>query len=228
MQPYHVALFDFDGTLCDSCDAIIADIQATFAHFGKTCPHRDHLMTVMENGVSMTESLKMLNPELMASGPSTLELWLTTYRQISRKTPRPMFDSAVAVIKALKAADIKVLIVSNNTEANILRSLKRAKLEKQIDQIFAISENYPLKPDPSVFQHYILPAYATFPSHSFMMIGDTATDLQFAQNIGIDSCWAQYGIGNVEDCEALTPTYRVTELSDVLPVLLGTQSQTQK
>jgi phosphoglycolate phosphatase len=228
MQPYQVALFDFDGTLCDSCDAIIADIEATFAHFGKPCPQRAHLMTVMENGISMTESLKMLNPELMASGPALLKSWIDTYRQISRKNKRPMFEGVATVIKALKDADIKVLIVSNNTEANILRSLKRVKLEKHIDQIFAISEEYPLKPDPSVFHHFILPAYATFPSNSFMMIGDTATDLQFAQNVGIDSCWAQYGIGNTEDCDALNPTHRIHSLMEVVPLLLGTQSQTQK
>lgn len=228
MHPYHVALFDFDGTLCDSCDAIVADIEATFAHFGKPYPQKAHLMTVMENGISMSESLKMLNPELMASGPSLLESWLDTYRQISRQNKRPMFEGVGTVIKALKEADIKVLIVSNNTEANILRSLKRIKLEKYVDEIFAISEDYPLKPDPQVFQHFILPAYATFPASSFLMIGDTATDLQFAQNIGIDSCWAQYGIGNTEDCEALNPLYRVNALTDVVPVLLGTQSQKQK
>ena len=56
-----------------------------------------------------------------------------------------------------------------------------------------------------------------------IMVGDTSTDIQFAQNIGIDSCWAKYGLGNEEDCYSLAPNYCIDSITDVLPIVLGSK-----
>lgn len=224
MNNYQVAIFDFDGTICDSEQAITNDIKKTFKHFNKEVPSDTHIRTVMENGVGMIDTLKMLHPGLMAIGESEINKWLDTYREISKKTPRPLYNQANEVIKELKKEGIKTIIVSNNTEANIKRTLKESDIESDIELILGISDEYPLKPHPDIFNHHILPKYANFPLREFIMIGDTSTDIQFAQNIGIDSCWARYGIGHEEDCQALGPSYTVSNINDVLPILIGTKS----
>jgi len=228
MNNYQVAIFDFDGTLCKSDEAIITDIKTTFDHFKKTPPSDTHLKTVMENGLGMHDSLKLLNPELMTISNSKIEEWLAVYRNYSKKNPRPMYENAASVVESLAAENIKIIIASNNTEKNIEKALKECKIDKHIELILGISDQYPLKPHPDIFNHHILPKYAAFPVDSFLMIGDTATDLQFAQNIGIDSCWAKYGIGNPEDCDALIPNYTITSVDDVLPIVLGTKSHIKR
>lgn len=224
MNNYQVAIFDFDGTICDSEQAITNDIKKTFQYYNKEVPSDTHIRTVMENGVGMIDTLKMLNPSLMAIGESEINQWLDTYRKISKKTPRPLYNQAEEVIKELKKEGIKTIIASNNTEANIKRTLQEADINSSIELILGISDEYPLKPNPDIFNHHILPKYANVPLKEFIMIGDTSTDIQFAQNIGIDSCWVRYGIGHEEDCQALGPNYTVGNITDVLPILIGTKS----
>ncbi|MBT4885016.1 MAG: HAD-IA family hydrolase [Legionellales bacterium] len=228
MNNYQVAIFDFDGTLCDSDNAIITDIRTTFDHFKKAPPSDTQLKTVMENGLGMYDTLKLLNPELMTISNNKIEEWIAVYRDYSKKTPRPMYENAASAIESLAAENIKIIIASNNTEKNIQKTLKKNKIDSHIELILGISDQYPLKPHPDIFNHHILPKYGTFPTDSFLMIGDTATDLQFAQNIGIDSCWAKYGIGNSDDCDALIPNYTIANITDVLPIVLGTKSHIKR
>ena len=224
MNNYQVAIFDFDGTLCDSEDAITNGIKETFQHFKKQAPSDTHIETVMSNGVGLIDTLKMLNPQLMSIGESTLKNWVNIYREVSKDTTRPMYDNAAEVIEQLKKEQVKIIIVSNNSEENIKKTLKENQIEKDIDLILGVSDQYPLKPHPDIFNHHVLPQYASFPLNDFIMVGDTATDIQFSQNVGIDSCWARYGIGHEEDCQALGPNYTVSDITAVVPILLGTKS----
>jgi phosphoglycolate phosphatase len=224
MNNYQVAIFDFDGTLCDSEPAITNDIKKTFAHFKKEAPSDTHIQTVMSNGVGMVDTFKMLHPELMSLNMDEVNTWLDTYREIAKETPRPLFQGAEEVIKQLKQEQIKVVIASNNIESNIIKSLKNNNLDKEVDLVLGISDEYPMKPHPDIFNHHILPQYSAFPLNDFIMVGDTATDIQFAQNSGIDSCWARFGIGYEEDCQALGPNYTISNITDVLPILLGAKS----
>ena len=49
-------------------------------------------------------------------------------------------------------------------------------------------------------------------------VGDTATDIQFAKNIGAASCWATYGYGDAGRCHTLQPTYRIADIRGLFDV----------
>ena len=98
----------------------------------------------------------------------------------------------------MHAANVIITIVSNNTVANIQTILKENHIQNLVSCIIGIESGQPAKPHADVFHDRLLPLYPNRPTSDFLMIGDTATDIQFAQNTGMDCCWVQYGIGHTQ------------------------------
>ena len=76
----------------------------------------------------------------------------------------------------------------------------------------------PLKPDPALIVHHILPRYPHLRRERLLMVGDTEMDIQFAKAGGISCCWASYGYGETERCRALAPEYEISSI-EALPAL---------
>ncbi|HEY6375047.1 MAG TPA: HAD hydrolase-like protein, partial [Edaphobacter sp.] len=53
------------------------------------------------------------------------------------------------------------------------------------------------------------------------VVGDTETDILFAKNANLLSCWATYGYGDARRCKALSPDFELHKLTD-LPALITT------
>ena len=70
------------------------------------------------------------------------------------------------------------------------------------------------------YTDFIQPKFKEIDPKQILMVGDTPADLLFAQNIGADSCWAEYGYGDAKTCRALNPTYTIKHLTDILAILL--------
>ena len=48
-----------------------------------------------------------------------------------------------------------------------------------------------------------------------LVIGDTVTDLRYAQKAGVDACAVEYGYGELQDLKALLPRYMVKSLIEL-------------
>lgn len=223
MHNYKVAIFDFDGTLCSSAEANVAAIKKTFEHFKIKPPADETIDFVLTGGVGMEDVLKMLNPNLMSSDGEELSTWLEIYYEIVDHEKCPLYEGASKAIKNLHESGIEIIVVSNNTTENITHILKKNKLMKFINKIFGSDECEYTKPHPNIFLQNIYPEYH-YPISEFIMIGDTSADIQFAQNAGISCCWAQYGHGDAENCLSLSPTYTITNVLEVVPIIIGSKS----
>lgn len=49
--------------------------------------------------------------------------------------------------------------------------------------------------------------------------GDTETDLRFARNVGLSSCWAIYGYGKEAQCNAVGFDYLLDQLESLPRIL---------
>ena len=135
MNKYQVAIFDFDGTLCNSVAAITASIKETFKHFGLQEPKDTHIETVISNGVGILDSLKLLNPSLMCSDDITVTNWIEAYRATTSKFEKPLYNNVSKVLRGLKESGISCIIVSNNTVENIGARRLHTIIERILDDI---------------------------------------------------------------------------------------------
>lgn len=203
-------LLDFDGTLADSQPAIVATVQHTFALQGMAPPDPAAIRQII--GYGLGKGFAILAPEL---SPEAIQACVTIYRQHYPKADEQtqLYPGARELLATVKQRGIPMILVSNKTETALLAALERLGILSYFDHVFGEIPGQPLKPDPALYHTKIHP-YAGDPQ-SNLLVGDTPTDIRFAQNLGMPVVWASFGYGSATDCLPLQPTYTVSSLVDL-------------
>ncbi len=223
MKPYSLILFDYDGTLCDSREAILATFERTFRYYQEPTPPLEKLHQVVSHGLIMPEAFKVLKPELNAEG---IIEWVKTYRNLYDQDAYHLvkpFPGAKELLITLKERGKTLLVMSNKGIRSIEMSLDHLGFTPYIT--LSLGDGSPLltgldkKPNPISYTQVIQPAFANITSAQTLMVGDTTMDIQYAHNCEIDSCWAAYGFGSAEAIRPLQPTYEITRLSELEKII---------
>ncbi|HEX8427989.1 HAD family hydrolase [Hymenobacter sp.] len=220
-MPYSLLLFDYDGTLCDTQRAIKHSMRRTFEIMGYPTPNEALMDEAVGRGLLLPEMLLWLH----APGtPPLPAVWVDTYRAIYNTEAEELvtlFPGTEQVLAATAANNQTLVVVSNKGLPLLENSLSRFGLRHYFSLVLGDTPDrqLPLKPDPAMFTHVIQPRFSAIGPGATLMIGDTTPDLRFARNCGISSCWASYGFGLENDNLPLQPTYRISSLPELLPLL---------
>ncbi len=219
MNNYKLLILDFDGTLCATHDAILFCIKRTYETLHMTMPNHDFIDETIRAGLGMEKSLKILSPDLTQQQINRL---LSTYEAIylaEGEDKSAPFPKAVEILAQLHAAGFILTVVSNKAIAAVNIALERFQLKQYIAMVIGDTKTLRKKPDPMAYTDFIKPKYNDINPKQILMVGDTPADLLFAQNIGADSCWAEYGYGDEKACLAVHPTYTIKHLAEILAIL---------
>ncbi|MBC6612242.1 HAD family hydrolase [Hymenobacter sp. BT507] len=221
---YSLLLFDYDGTLCNSEAAILHSLRQVFTHYQVPVPPEAELERVVGLGLPSPDALQALRPQLAGA---ELAAWLLTYRSIYTNEGEELvkpFAGAREVLAAARAHNIAVAVVSNKGAVTLETSLTRLGLRADVQLLVGDGsypdQQLPLKPSPVLYEQIVRPFFAPVLPAATLMIGDTAADLLFARNCGIDACWARYGFGDADACRALEPKHQIDGLRDVLRLMV--------
>jgi phosphoglycolate phosphatase len=219
MNNYKLLILDFDGTLCATHDAILFCIKRTYQKLHMSVPNHDFIDETIRAGLGMEKTLEVLSPDLTQQQIHHL---LTTYETIylaeGEDKSKP-FPKAAETLAKLYDAGFILTVVSNKAVAAVDTALERFQLKQYITMVIGDTKTLRKKPDPMAYTDFIKPKYKDINPKQILMVGDTPADLLFAQNIGADSCWAEYGYGDEKICRALNPTYMIKQLADILAIL---------
>ncbi|KAF4342184.1 phosphoglycolate phosphatase [Fusarium beomiforme] len=219
-----LVIFDFDGTLFDTHQAISHSIKLTFdSLLPDSAPSESDVQKLIGSGLGLKEVLKALHPS-----PDSFDQdeWTSTYRRFYNDRGQNLvsaFPGARELLSLLRDRDVPVAIVSNKGVAAVEAALKNNGINT-IPKDLIVGDNTPgatRKPDPGSFMNVLLPALkARGASHvgvkKTLIVGDTEADLQFAVNIGgAKSVWCRYGYGDKATCEKLGPDFTVDSLDEV-------------
>jgi phosphoglycolate phosphatase len=219
MNNYKLLIFDFDGTLCATHDAILFCIKRSYQTLHMTMPNHDFIDETIRAGLGMEKTLEVLSPDLTQQQIHHL---LSTYEAIylaEGEDKSAPFPKAAEVLAKLYAADFILTVVSNKAVAAVDTALERFQLKQYISIVIGDTKTLRKKPDPMAYTDFIKPKFNNINPKQILMVGDTPADLLFAQNIGTDSCWAEYGYGDEKACLAIHPTYIIKQFDDILAIL---------
>lgn len=203
---YRVLLFDWDGTIADSREAILASFTATFAHFGEPAPSPSVIQSTI--GMQLAEAIVRLCPR--AAGHE--RLWLDVYREHSvqqEKARTRLFDGMREVLEAAARQGLCVGVVSNKSQSGLEAAVQRCGVASAVTFVTGTLPGQARKPDADMFHRQVKPRLPAVDASEILMIGDTAIDLAFAHHAGVASCWAAYGYGQAEECRALQPRHSI-------------------
>jgi phosphoglycolate phosphatase len=218
-----LAIFDFDGTLCATRDAIVYCMQRTFAAFGEAIPDTGILAGIISTGIGLPESIQRLRGAQRRAGLDETEKWVECYRSIydggEGAARTYLFDGIADLFRRLSENGVATVVVSNKGLRAVRAALDRFGLSCHVSQLVCDAPGNRRKPDAKLFHTYVVPRFPLIPIDDTWVIGDTGVDLLFGRNIGAHCCWCTWGYGNPEECLSLNPDMVAAEPGEIAKLL---------
>lgn len=213
MKKYVV--FDFDGTLINTNDVIIASWQATFEHF---LGHKESEKVIKSTfGETLRYTAETRFPD--CDTDEVIEFY-RDYQETHKGELVYVFDGIRELLTELKKRGYPLAIATSRTTWGTITYLEQYDLEGLFDIIVAMEDVKKHKPDPETCL-VALRKLGAKPEEA-VMLGDTRFDIGCANNAGVDSILV--GWSGVTDAAGLeeygyVPTYTIGKPMDLIAIL---------
>ena len=224
---YSTLLFDLDGVVLDFSKAEEQAFAKTFADYG---------LPLSDEVIRRYQEINRSKWEKYESGLITKEeCTVGRYEELftefrfqadPQAFARDYMDGlgeghflmphAREVLEAL-APCYALYVVTNGVSSAAYSRLDGTDSRKYFKQFFISEEMGAQKPSMDYFQQ-VFDAIPGFSREKTLLIGDTlSSDIQGAENAGIDSCWVN--VSHSENLSGPVATYEIDDLRKLLPIL---------
>ena len=209
-------IFDWDGTILDSSDKIVACMQAGAREFGvKECGAEDIRNII---GLELSIAIAALYPMLSVSEVEELRAAYVRSFILADRQPCQMFAGVEESLRTLKAAGHDLCVATGKSR----RGLDRVFADLPISALFSASrcaDETASKPDPLMLAQ--LCAERGYAPEAALMVGDTEYDLEMASKIAMPSVGVSYGVHSVERLHRWQPVAVIDQFAELLAVVDG-------
>ena len=191
MKKETIILFDLDGTLIDSTEAILESFGRAFAQFGTTAPSEEAIKAEIGHPLDvMFQSFGVERSEVWAH----VDAYKAHYRKISRAKTVLLPEAREAVVYAASFALLGV--VTTKTARYSVELLAHMDLMDYFEVLIGREDVVHPKPHPEPIEK-ALAALPTVTGKRWM-IGDTCMDMQCAKEAKVAGVAVSCGYGSVE------------------------------
>lgn len=186
---YRLLVFDWDGTLADSEQRIVAAAMATIDVLG--LPGRSHEQIRGIIGLAMNEAFQTLFPEVPVGQEGRFIACYREYYLRNTGTPVPLFPEAKRVLHGF--AEQRYLLAVATGKGR--RGLDRDMANHGLETLFVTTrcaDDAPSKPHPRMLEQIM--EEVDVPSSETLMIGDTSFDMEMARSAGVASVAVTTGV----------------------------------
>ena len=185
-----VIIFDFDGTLADTREAIITAKQETSRQLGLSIASEQEYASTI--GLATKVGFHVIYPDL---SDSMLDLCVSTYRklfdEIREQHPPVYFPGTDKVLARLKEKNILCTIATARNSATLHEMLRSWKLDVWFPYILCAEDTVHLKPHPEpvlkTLEHF------SCPPEQALVVGDMPVDIGMGKGAGTYTCGVTYG-----------------------------------
>ena len=208
MKPYKAVCFDFDYTLGDSTDSIVAGFQYAFEQLGQPIPDRETVRGTI--GYLLEDAYTMLTGD---EDPERRARFRPLFLEVAKERQRRetvLFPGAVELLRGLKAAGVRTAIVSTKRGDTIAIILERWGVRDALDSIVGSEHVHKPKPDPQGLLD-TMERLGVRPEET-LFCGDTVLDAGAAQNAGCPFCAVLNGTTPAEAFAPYAPVHLAPDL----------------
>lgn len=218
-----LVIFDCDGTLVDSQNAIYGAMEQAFGGLGLAVPSRPQVLSVV--GLSLPEAFEVLAPR--ASHAVRGELAVRYKGAFPVKLPDqperdPLFPGAKEIVEALAARDDMALGIATGKSRRGVTRLFDQEGWHELFSTVQTADDHPSKPDPSMI-HAALAETGAEPGGT-IMIGDTTYDIDMGHAAGVATlgvAWGYHETAELTAAGAHAIVQRFDEVPRAIERLLG-------
>ena len=207
-------LFDLDGTLTDSGEGIINCAWLALKHFNLPLPDRETMRVFV--GPPLRDSFLRFGV-----AEEDVETAIEIYR--SRYVPTGMFENTPypgihSLLSALKEAGVRLLVATAKPEEMAVAILEKFNLACYFEMICGASMDSSRDSKDKVIAYLL---EKTGGGEDYVMVGDTAYDVEGAAVNGIPTIGVSWGYGKLEDMEAAGAKAIAHSPAELLDLLLN-------
>ena len=215
-------VFDLDGTLLYTLDALSYYMSKTMRHFGLGDIDNEHTRYFVGEGAR-----KFVDRCLIYNGDKDLKLAKKAYEvydEIFEKDclrgVKP-YDGIMELLQELKNLNIKTVVLSNKSQLGVEKNIKDVIGEGVFDLIYGEREGIPKKPDPTSLNMII--KELGFSKDEILYVGDTATDMQTALAANVISIGVLWGFRDEKELRENKADYIIEEPKEILDIIIEAQ-----
>ena len=214
---FDLVIFDWDGTLMPTTDAIIEGFAFAAKKLGYPVPDADKTRRAI--GMGRADAMRFLVP---SCPEACWEAFEETYRNfyLLRERTISLFPGVRDLLCTLQDAGVKRALATGKSERGIRRVLTNTGLTDLFDATRAGNLIHP-KPQPGMIFE-ICEELHVAPDRT-VMIGDSTLDLQMAGNAGVAGIGVTYGACRGEEL-ATVPNAGLVDSVSALKALLFRES----
>lgn len=208
-------IFDLDGTLLNTLEALTYVVNLTLEHFGYEPVDEDHMRKFVGDGYQ-----KLLERVLIYRGDESLEhyeesqsVYMELFAKHSMHNVRP-YDGIPELLKGLKARGIKIAVLSNKPDKQTVGNIETVFGKGYFDYVAGERPGIPRKPDPAGVRQ-ILEYFGVKPEEC-MYFGDTNTDMNTGLGAGLITVGVTWGFRDREELESYHPQHVIDEPGEAI------------
>ena len=179
---YRAICFDFDYTLGDATESIVAGFQSAFANMGLPVPERDAIRATV--GYVLDDAYTLLSGDASQEGRETFRPYYQAVAFPMQEAGIPLFPGTAELLRGLNRAGVQLAIVSSRRSASILPTMEREGLLECFSLVIGGGEVKRHKPDPEGL--FLALERLGLRKEEMLFCGDTVLDAGAAQNAGVD------------------------------------------
>ena len=205
-----LVVFDLDGTVVDSSEALLRAHEAAFTSVGRSCPPDTAILDLV--GLPLGQTMNLLAPDMDAE--VLVDAYSHAYARTSKRYER-LFDG----IRDLLARPFRAAVATGKSQRGAERAVARHGLADRFEIVLGANSVVRPKPYPDMLEAIMEATNST----ELVMVGDTTYDLEMACAAGVKAIgvsWGHHAVDRLEQWAQVV--HSVDELSVVLTQMLGT------
>lgn len=211
------ALFDFDGTLIDSNEAIIQSLNKVAKAHRDSDFNEAELNEIL--GKPIKEQMKLLSGDDEALNMQLVDAYRVAYNSVQNELTT-IFEGIVEMLIDIKALGVKTGIVSNKGRHGIQHGIGMFELGDYIDVVISLDDVVIPKPDEEgIFKALellgVAPSEIPFAIRKTLFAGDSGHDIETAKNAGCMSVLVDWTIIDKNQLMALNPDFVAKTPKDI-------------
>jgi phosphoglycolate phosphatase len=202
-------IFDLDGTLIDSFQAIYLSFRHTYEGLGLAPLSYEEVKGVI--GYGLNHSFRDLLGDERVS--PAIRLFRQKYEEVFRSHTHLLTD-ARAVVEGLHARGTRLAIATNKLGRFAREIFRHFEMEGLFDAIVGDEDVTQNKPHPEMLIRAI--HEMGLPKEAVIFVGDSLIDIQTGENAGVRVFAVPTGLATREELEKARPAKLLNRLTDLL------------
>ncbi|MFC1631426.1 HAD family hydrolase [Candidatus Omnitrophota bacterium] len=212
MKKVELIIFDLDGTLVDSKEAIARQVNLALKEVGLKEKEAPEIISYIGTGVDdlVRKSLGDEHQHLFEQAKDVLENYRRDFEDDSQ-----LYPGVKELLEYFKTKS--KAIISNRKYEFVLPMLERLEIGDYFERVIGGDNEDCLKPAPCSLDKMI--SEAQVDKGKVIMVGDMDLDVLAGKNAGVLTCAVTYGLGKREDIIRAQPDYMIgnmLQLKDII------------